>query len=167
MTQEFEWSPRPGGNPPVDPNVAGRRLRALAEEKGGITPADVVEDARPKNAPLHPAFEWDNLRAAEMYRQVQARGLIKQLRPIRTEPSEPRLAAFQSVVVDTGRRYVATDVAMAAPDLRRQVLAQFDLELRRAIKRYEDAVSAAAIVEALDRAAREAEAREREKAPAA
>ena len=52
------------------------------EEIGGnldITPEEVLEKARNENTELHKCFEWDNDTAAEKYRVLQARQVIKML----------------------------------------------------------------------------------------
>lgn len=55
--------------------VAGEldRLRSV----GPVTASGVVDIARPDSAPLHPAFEWDDTKAGEQFRLVQARTLIR------------------------------------------------------------------------------------------
>ena len=49
------------------------------ERSGGLTPGRVVEASRPKGAPLHGEFEWNDKIAASQYREVQARYLIRNL----------------------------------------------------------------------------------------
>lgn len=51
--------------------VLGTRFMAL-RAAGEVSPARVVEDARPPEAPTHPFFEWDDRLAAEEYRRAQA-----------------------------------------------------------------------------------------------
>jgi hypothetical protein len=75
--------------------------------EGKLRPPDVVEAARPKEAILHPLFEWDNSLAAEQYRLHQARNVIRQVEvhyADRTvpkyynipEPSKPAESYYQS-----------------------------------------------------------------------
>jgi hypothetical protein len=45
-----------------------------------LTPAIVVEEARPTGAPLHDRFEWDDSVAGEKYRQQQAADLIRSVK---------------------------------------------------------------------------------------
>ena len=62
----------------VDANTAGNELDRIAAAYGGsIAAQDVVDESRPEEAPLHPAFEWDDYKAAEGYRRGQARNLIR------------------------------------------------------------------------------------------
>jgi len=53
-----------------------KRLEQL-EQDGRLKARDVVEDARDPDSPLHDCFEWDDSRAAERFRIVQARRLIR------------------------------------------------------------------------------------------
>lgn len=42
------------------------RLEDLRRRDGLLQPAAVVEDARDESSPLHPLFEWDDRKAAEL-----------------------------------------------------------------------------------------------------
>lgn len=59
-------------------------LRSLLTDSyqrhGELTPQIVVDEARPKTAPLHNRFEWDDEIAGEAYRRVQAAELIRSVR---------------------------------------------------------------------------------------
>lgn len=60
----------------VPAQTAGDELSRIYHERGELQAADVVDESRPETAPLHPCFEWDDYKAAERYRQQQARNLI-------------------------------------------------------------------------------------------
>ena len=62
----------------VSPEVAGKEFERL-EGTIGLTAKNVVDASRPKDAPLHKAFEWNNKIAAEKYRQQQAAVMIANL----------------------------------------------------------------------------------------
>lgn len=71
----------------VDAQTAGTELERIRVSYGcnsftALTPKAVVEEARPEDAPLHPAFEWDNDTAAEKYREHQATNLIRRVRVV-------------------------------------------------------------------------------------
>jgi hypothetical protein len=64
---------------------------------GELTPQLVVDEARPKGAPLHDRFEWDDKVAGEAYRRVQAGQLIRSVQ-IEYVPGERKyVRAFASV----------------------------------------------------------------------
>lgn len=74
-------------------------LMSVRAAYGALTPPLVVEAARSPQHPLHARFEWDDSIAAEAYRLVQARELIRAVRVgYRTEDGEPRsVREFHSV----------------------------------------------------------------------
>lgn len=56
-------------------------INRLAKANGGkITPAQLVAIAADPNNPLHEYFEWDDSAAANKYREVQARILLRSVR---------------------------------------------------------------------------------------
>lgn len=57
--------------------VRTEELVRIYERDGGVRASVVVRESRPKKAPLHDEFEWDNDVAAENYRLNQARALIR------------------------------------------------------------------------------------------
>lgn len=59
-------------------------------ELENITPADVLEKARDEKSELHKCFEWDNDKAAEKYRTIQAGNVIRMLYIVpKSEESAP------------------------------------------------------------------------------
>ena len=66
----------------VDAQTAGEELDRIRKEHGTLEPGTVVDESRPEEAPLHPAFEWHDPKAAELYREHQATHLIKQVRVV-------------------------------------------------------------------------------------
>lgn len=63
-------------------------ITEICEKKGKISPSELVEAARPKKSPIHDAFEWDNLKAGEQYRLLQARTWIRKVEVIVEERPE-------------------------------------------------------------------------------
>lgn len=70
----------------LDANIAGEVLADLESSEGQLTAQGVVDAARPKDSPLHPAFEWDDQKAAESFRLVQARSMIKSIEVVVQAP---------------------------------------------------------------------------------
>ena len=61
-------------------------LKAIAARDGGLLrPAAVVEEARNKRSPLHRAFEWNDGKAAEKYRLLQAQKLIRSFHVVKDD----------------------------------------------------------------------------------
>ncbi len=81
----------------VDAQTAGSELDRIRRRDGTIRPAAVVDEARPEDAPLHPAFEWRDPVAAEQWREHQASTLIRVVRVVPAAPQEPRVASVRPV----------------------------------------------------------------------
>ncbi len=151
MKYEFQ-----GPNAPknLTPDVVVRELSAIHTENEGIRPAAVVERAKPKGAPLHDAFEWDNRAAADQHRLTQARQLIRAVvsipEPERGESFTP-IRAFVSVTTPENRRvYRPLLVAVSNPDEREQLKRRMRREWTALKLRYEALLEFAKIAEAVD-----------------
>lgn len=76
MERNYTW--KSGTRCKINAEVAGAELERIQEAHGGtIRPEHVVEAAKPKSAPLHEAFCWDDKAAAAEYREQQARYLMR------------------------------------------------------------------------------------------
>ena len=108
----------------VSPDVAGPELARIADRDGSLSPVVVVNEARPDDAPLHPAFEWQDEVAAEEWRRHQARNLIAAVQVIETEGEPPRMA-YVSVAADDGARtYQPARVVASDDDMLARALAE-------------------------------------------
>jgi hypothetical protein len=92
--------------------VAAEVFGRLAAEHN-LTTESVVEEARSADSPLHPAFEWDDPRAAHQYRLDQARHLIRALVVI-PDNGQPPVQIYVHVS-DVGR-YEPTHLLVQQPD---------------------------------------------------
>lgn len=136
----------------VSPEVALEELTRLYEEKGGVEPEDVVEAATPEDAPLHPAFEWDDGEAAERYRLLKAAWMLRSLVGPRGEvlqvqtveaSDEPDVRCFALVTIEpaddegeANRVYVPMCVAVRDESMREDVLEQARAELRSFVRKW-------------------------------
>jgi len=108
-----------------------QELNRIAEKNGGILdPQEVVNESRPEDAPLHSLFEWDDAIAAEQYRVVQARFIIRNITV--EEDDEPTVRQF--VHVDGG--YVATRKALDDVDMAEALLKQAKADMNAFIAKY-------------------------------
>lgn len=119
--------------------IARETLQTMAKRNGGkITPAAVVEAARAKNSPLHRYFEWDNTKAAQLYREDQARALIRSVKvQITTETKRVVAVGYvrDPLCESTDQGYVSVQSILSDEDAKREVLiAEFE-RAAAAIKR--------------------------------
>lgn len=63
-------------------------LQDIYDRRGQLTPALVVDEARPKTSPLHERFEWDNRVAGEAWRRQQAHEMIRSVRVVYREATD-------------------------------------------------------------------------------
>ena len=64
---------------PISAQAAGEELERIERECGQITPQSVLDESGDDDAVLHGLFEWDDLSAANEYRLVQAREIIRHI----------------------------------------------------------------------------------------
>jgi hypothetical protein len=142
----------------VAAQAVGEAVAAIqAANDGRATPHDLVEVARPEDAPLHPAFEWDDEVAAERFREDQARRVIRSYVVVHRDERGIEREELANVSIaepfsEEGPAYVPTRTAMEDPDLRERVVALAKSQLDAWHARYghleELAVFAEAIVAA-------------------
>ncbi len=148
---KFEWKEQSRIRG-VDPPLAGECLAEIrAVSQGLLTPAGVVDDARPEESVLHPAFEWDDSIAAEEHRRQQARHLVGGLRVVVETPEEARSTrAYVHVRIDEHEGYALAAQVMTDEALREQVVRRAWVELQSWIARYRELKEMARIVQAVD-----------------
>lgn len=163
---KFAWSP--GFPTKLDPAVAGRELDRIATRDQEVVPITLVEESRPTDAPLHDHFEWDDSEAATLYREDQAKRLIRAITVVYvrndTEEPLPPVRAYVSVMDDPAfemyapakpkgaslRHYRSIVTVMSDQDLRDQyVRAAFDA-LVAWRERYRDIEQFAGVHERID-----------------
>ena len=131
----------------ADAQKVGAELETLNEDQQGLTPAAILDKARDPDTELHKCFEWDDTEAAEQYRLVQARFLVRNLVITKEDRDEVRIElqirAYESVKVENHNRYVPTIQALNDPDTRREIIHTLmnDIsELQRKLQLYKDIV---------------------------
>jgi hypothetical protein len=115
------------------------QLQGIYETHGRLTPAIVVDEARPEDHPLHTSFEWDDSIAGEKFRLNQARDLIQSVRitRARADNTNATARAFTSVADGAGFAYRPTEEVLADPLLGKMALADMEREWRTFKARWE------------------------------
>ena len=138
---KYTWTN--GAHIKADAHAVGEELTKLQRENGErLTPRVVVDAARPVESPLHAAFEWDDLVAAEKFREDQARHVMRCVRVIKQEGEQTTLQrAFVNVVevIDEEEQhgYVPMARVLSDAELYQQVLARAASDLRSWEDRYQ------------------------------
>lgn len=139
----------------LDAQVAGEELeRIRVRNNGRLESRTVVEEARPEDAPLHPAFEWDDAKAAEMWRVEQAGYLIRHIEVVHEKENGEAtpIRAFVSVKRDEDRSYTSVEHALSDEELRQQVISQAWAELEAWRKRHAELIEFAKVFSIIDQA---------------
>lgn len=142
----------------LDAEAVGRRIEELRDRLNveGLTPKQVVADARDRASPLHRAFEWNDKKAGELYRETQARSLLRSLvivreKQIREDSPQTKIVtarAFSHLASQGG--YMPTEVALERTNTRTEMLARAWAELAQWRKRYQDLKEFAELIELID-----------------
>lgn len=120
------------------------------ERAGELTPARVVEVSKPKDAPLHNEFEWNDRKAAGKYREIQARHLIMCLVVTdETDDVETRPVRAFFPVTDDGAYTHITRIA-SEEDMREALLERAQKELTAIQRKYQSLQEFLPVSEAID-----------------
>jgi hypothetical protein len=134
-------------------SIVGQHIEMLRQQqKGELTPEDVLADARHGNSPLHSFFEWDDGAAAEQYRLNQARGLIRSVVAIYTSEDKPavRQRAYVHIAEGETSHYREVGHAMSQTRTRKIVLQRAWKELQDWRNRYKDLKEFSELFEVVD-----------------
>lgn len=114
----FEW--KLPGLYPVPAQDAGQELDRIYRERGQLDPADIVDESRPDDAVLHPCFEWRDTVAAELYREQQARGIVRCI--VTTAESKQGEPVQVRAIVKAAGTYRPLKVVLESPDMEQEML---------------------------------------------
>lgn len=133
----------------ADAQVVGNELERIYNEKGTLEPSVVVKQSRPKRAPLHSLFEWDDEVAAEKWREQQARNIIGSVMIVDSSNDEPFTRAFVHVSDD----YRPLSIVLEDRDMTEELLDSALRELRTFERKYNDLVQLAPVFNAIEQVA--------------
>jgi hypothetical protein len=90
----------------IDINDAVQELERIEGLYGSLTPENVLNASRPKNALFHSLFEWNDSIAAEHYRLQQARTILNNIEVKIVSNGQPRhIAVYEVVSTPSGNQY--------------------------------------------------------------
>ena len=153
MIYEFRG---PGALKGYTATEVGQELNRIYERDGRIEPRTIVDEARPDMSALHNAFEWDDGVAAERFREVQARQIVRSIvlvaQPERHETA-PTIRAYVSLAAptpdsQTHRIYKPAMEALRDPRETEEVQRRLRRELLSLRQRYLDVLEISEILQA-------------------
>lgn len=134
--RSYSWGE--GFQPKVDANIVGGVCEQIEDKDGAVTKESFLEASRPEDSPTHNLFEWDNDKAAELYRLDTSKRVIGCLRVtyINSESESCNVRAFVNTSNYTEKaQYESVDVILKEEDKRTLYLTRIKQELDNYIKR--------------------------------
>ena len=110
--------------------------RIRKANRGVLNPADVVDFARDPNTALHSRFVWDDSEAAQQYRLVQAREVIRFTITVVENKSTPMYVSLREER-NKGVSYMSIEDVLRDSDKTRTMLNQALSEIEGWQRRYE------------------------------
>ena len=137
--------------------TAAEAIRELAKKHGNVTAEIVLRAASKKNSPLHSHFQWDDTRAARLYRLEQASELIRRIKVEYSisENRSVRVRAFHNVsnspdVINSKGVFVSLDTALSVQSYRDQLLDNCKRDMSAFRQKYAALTEAAGVIAAMD-----------------
>ena len=121
----------------LDPQVFGEAVEQLAAS-GTVTPARVLDFARPDDSPIHEGFEWDDAAAGESWRKQQARMYSNSIRVVMTEDSPPERVLYHVCTESAGDVYATKAQLLSDEEMRQSALRQCLTTLHAAREKYRE-----------------------------
>ena len=115
----------------IDAQTAGEECKRIAETIG-LTAENLLNENRTEGTPLHNYFEWDNDVAAEKYRLVQAKDIIRSIVLIRQteDDNKPPVRQFVSIRKEKKEReFVPVETVLKRQDYTEQMFEQAKRDL--------------------------------------
>jgi hypothetical protein len=90
-------------------------IQTIYDEQGAVKPSALVDAARSKDSPAHSAFEWDNNKAGDEFRLMQARQYIRLVK-IERAGTQERLIHVPAIKHEGEGEYLPRSVLVERPD---------------------------------------------------
>lgn len=132
----YSWGE--GFKPSVDANIVGAVYESIEEKNGSVTKENFLDASRPEDSPTHSLFEWDDTKAAELYRLDTSRNIIGCLRvTVESKDNENvQVRAYVNTAPLTEKaQYENIEVVMRNEDKREAYLNRIRQELNNFVRR--------------------------------
>lgn len=143
----------------VSAQKAGEYFKSLESRDGEIKPFTIVDEAKPTDALLHPAFEWDDTSAAEKYRENQAKSIIRNIVVVQEKPASSPVITRAIVNVapceeehpNESGHYVTVETAMRDSDMKSTLFQHALAELNMFKAKYREMSEFSKLFKEIDR----------------
>lgn len=130
--------------------VAADEIERIDEKHGAATAECVVDESKPKKAPLHQCFTWEDDKAGRQWRVHEARMLINSIEIVIEQEDQPDITGPAFVNVTRGDGYRPIKVVMECEEMRETLLDRARGDLNNWRRRYGHLKKLASVVEAID-----------------
>ena len=147
MSMIYVW--KDGSRLKGDPNIVGKELEGIQEQFGAISAEYVLDNAKQEESPLHQYFEWNDQEAAEEYRLVQARLIIRSV-AVRFDRSEDDIIttrAFVEIKDNEAGPYMSLESVVFDDGMRHQLIEQAQRDILQFERKYETLVEIIEIIQ--------------------
>ena len=164
-----KYSYRAGYHYNVPAQTVGETMEKIIDRGDQLTAQSFLDESRPKDAPTHALFEWDDTVAAEKYRLHQSKNVILlvecteetievpdsnvevEVIEATEHPTEASKHHYAVINVNPKRpgqkaNFVPVQVALADKDMRSQVLANAIGELKAFERRYSTLIELTGVI---------------------
>lgn len=134
--KKYTWSD--GWKPKADANIVGGVVEQIEAENGSVTKEAFLEKSRPEDSVTHSLFEWNDDKAAELYRLDQSKHIIGALRVVYVSPDNENVSvkAFVNVSeLSNKASYMSINKALGSELLRKTYLNRIQNELNAFVLR--------------------------------
>lgn len=139
----------------VSANIVGKEMERIEKEQGEITSRNLLEAGRAEDSPIHSLFEWNDGKAAELYRLKQATDVITHITiKVEEKKGEPYRAWVNIVPADDSKqtqkgRFINIHTAMENEETRKIVLDSAIREMNLFAEKYKRFRELATVFEAI------------------
>lgn len=133
---------------PVSANEASDELERIKDKHNALTAPIVVDESRPDDAKLHQCFEWDDWKAAEKYRERQARNIIGGIVIVKQSSGNKEIPVREFAHVDND--YKPMRVIMQSEELTAKLLDNAMRELEAFRVKYDNLKELAPVFNAIN-----------------
>ena len=141
----------------VSADIVGAEMERIEARDGQVTSKSLLDAGRPEESALHSLFEWDDSKAAELYRLRQATEVITHIHIVIDEKPNTPYRAYVNIQESSGQteqgRFINVRSAMENEETRRIVLNMAISEAKRFSQKYANYKELSEVFEAIDRVA--------------
>ena len=141
----------------VSADIVGAEMERIEARDGQVTSKSLLDAGRPEESALHSLFEWDDSKAAELYRLRQATEVITHINIVIDEKPNTPYRAYVNIQESSGQtergRFINVRSAMENEETRRIVLNMAISEAKRFSQKYANYKELSEVFEAIDRVA--------------